>query len=135
MVEMDAAEAMASAMTAAYGSLSSYSAVAEIPSAEIMAAVAAAAILAANPYMRRLGFAGALFSFTVFLRLCNFFFNCGPATPKIFFQQTQFLCNFRAFCLFFHRIPATLSFFLQKAQKKGYSDKKSLIYPRNSNYY
>ena len=35
-------------MTAAYGSLSSYSAVAEIPSAEIMAAVVAAAILAAS---------------------------------------------------------------------------------------
>ena len=57
------------AMTAAYGSLSSYSAVAEILLAEIMAAVAAAAILAANPCMRRLGFARALFSFTVFLRL------------------------------------------------------------------
>ena len=35
-------------MTAAYGSLSSYSAVAEILLAEIMAAVAAAAILAAS---------------------------------------------------------------------------------------
>ena len=49
-------------MTAAYGSLSSYSAVVEILLAEIMAAVVVAAILAANLCMRRLGFARALFS-------------------------------------------------------------------------
>lgn len=71
---MDLAEAMAVAMTAAYGSSFSYSAVAEILLAEIhmaVTAVAAAAILAANLCTRRFGFCwGAAFS-------C---FHSGPAT-------------------------------------------------------